>query len=48
MSVPPVEPISVLVVDDDALVRSALTLMLGGRDDIRVVGEAGDRLQADL
>jgi DNA-binding NarL/FixJ family response regulator len=42
MSAPPVEPISVLVVDDDALVRSALTLMLGGRDDIRVVGEAGD------
>ena len=29
MSASPVEPISVLVVDDDALVRSALTLMLG-------------------
>ncbi|WP_457206302.1 response regulator [Nocardioides sp. P5_C9_2] len=36
------DPISVLIVDDDALVRSALTLMLGGQDDIRVVGEAGD------
>lgn len=35
-------PISVLIVDDDALVRSALTLMLGGQRDIRVVGEAGD------
>jgi DNA-binding NarL/FixJ family response regulator len=35
-------PISVLIVDDDALVRSALTLMLGGQRDIHVVGEAGD------
>lgn len=35
-------PISVLIVDDDALVRSALTLMLGGQQDIHVVGEAGD------
>jgi DNA-binding NarL/FixJ family response regulator len=32
----------VLVVDDDPLVRSALTLMLGGASDIEVVGEAGD------
>jgi DNA-binding NarL/FixJ family response regulator len=36
------ESISVLIVDDDALVRSALTLMLGGQHDIQVVGEAGD------
>jgi DNA-binding NarL/FixJ family response regulator len=42
MSASAAAPITVLVVDDDALVRSALTLMLGGRDDIRVVGEAGD------
>ncbi|MDY7103795.1 MAG: response regulator transcription factor [Actinomycetota bacterium] len=35
-------PVRVAVVDDDALVRSALTLMLGGRDDITVVGEATD------
>jgi DNA-binding NarL/FixJ family response regulator len=42
MSASPTAPITVLVVDDDALVRSALTLMLGGRDDIRVVGEASD------
>jgi DNA-binding NarL/FixJ family response regulator len=34
--------ISVLVVDDDPLVRSALGLMLGGRTDVRVVGEASD------
>ena len=34
--------IRVLVVDDDPLVRSALTLMLGGQSDIEVVGEAGN------
>ena len=34
--------IRVLVVDDDPLVRSALTLMLGGQADIDVVGEAGN------
>ncbi len=34
--------IRVLLVDDDPLVRSALSLMLGGQADIDVVGEAGD------
>jgi DNA-binding NarL/FixJ family response regulator len=34
--------IRVLLVDDDPLVRSALTLMLGGQDDIEVVGEAAN------
>jgi DNA-binding NarL/FixJ family response regulator len=34
--------ITVLVVDDDPLVRSALSLMLGGQPDVRVVGEAAD------
>jgi DNA-binding NarL/FixJ family response regulator len=39
----------VLLVDDDPLVRSALSLMLGGQDDIEVVGEAGDgRTGVDL
>jgi DNA-binding NarL/FixJ family response regulator len=47
----------VLVVDDDPLVRSALALMLGGHEDIDVVGEAADgregvrlsgELQADV
>ncbi len=38
--------ISVLIVDDDALVRSALTLMLGGQRDLEVVGEAGDGAEA--
>jgi len=33
---------SVLVVDDDPLVRSALTLMLGGDAGLSVVGEAPD------
>lgn len=34
--------IRVLVVDDDALVRSGLTMMLDGADGLTVVGEAGD------
>lgn len=34
--------IRVLLVDDDALVRSALALMVGGSSDIEVVGEAAD------
>lgn len=34
--------ISVLLVDDDPLVRSALRLMLGGQPDLDVVGEAAD------
>jgi DNA-binding NarL/FixJ family response regulator len=35
-------PIRVLIVDDDALVRSGLTMMLAGASQIEVVGEAGD------
>jgi DNA-binding NarL/FixJ family response regulator len=34
--------VRVLIVDDDALVRSALSMMLDGAQGIRVVGEAGD------
>ena len=34
--------IKVLVVDDHAVVRSGLKLLLDGQDDIEVVGEAGD------
>jgi DNA-binding NarL/FixJ family response regulator len=36
----------VLIVDDDALVRSGLRMMLGGSDAIEVVGEAGDGSEA--
>lgn len=35
-------PIRVLIVDDDALVRSGLTMMLGGASTVEVVGEASD------
>jgi DNA-binding NarL/FixJ family response regulator len=34
--------IGVLVVDDDALVRAGLTMILAGAEDVRIVGEAGD------
>jgi len=36
------EPTRVLIVDDDALVRSALSMFLGGAEDIAIVGEAAD------
>jgi DNA-binding NarL/FixJ family response regulator len=35
-------PVRVLIVDDDALVRAGLTMMLDGARGIAVVGEAGD------
>ena len=35
-------PIRVLIVDDDALVRSGLTMMLSGAPQIEVIGEAED------
>lgn len=35
-------PIRVLIVDDDALVRSGLKMMLGGAPSIEVIGEAAD------
>ncbi|MEU5432920.1 response regulator transcription factor [Streptomyces sp. NPDC020719] len=34
--------IRLLVVDDDPLVRAGLTFMLGGADDLEIVGEASD------
>ncbi|MEU3255232.1 response regulator transcription factor [Streptomyces sp. NPDC006997] len=39
--------IRLLLVDDDPLVRAGLSLMLGGADDIEVVGEAADGAQAE-
>ncbi|WP_394429182.1 response regulator [Streptomyces sp. SGAir0957] len=38
--------IRLLLVDDDPLVRSGLTLMLGGAKDVEIVGEAADGEQA--
>ncbi|WP_307238129.1 response regulator transcription factor [Catenuloplanes indicus] len=37
-----VETVKVLIADDDALVRSGLTMMLGGFDDIEVIGAVSD------
>ncbi|NUR91479.1 MAG: response regulator transcription factor [Nonomuraea sp.] len=34
--------IRVLIVDDDALVRAGLSMILGGADDIEIVAEGGD------
>ncbi|ATL31639.1 putative two-component system response regulator [Streptomyces formicae] len=38
----PMNTIRLLLVDDDPLVRAGLCFMLGGADDIEIVGEAGD------
>ncbi|UBU13652.1 response regulator [Nonomuraea gerenzanensis] len=38
--------IKVLVADDHAAVRAGIVLILGGADDVEVVGEAGDGEQA--
>ncbi|TQM64883.1 LuxR family two component transcriptional regulator [Humibacillus xanthopallidus] len=40
-------PTRVLLVDDDALVRAGLRMILGGAPDLRVVGEAGDGIEAE-
>jgi DNA-binding NarL/FixJ family response regulator len=36
------QPIGVVIIDDDALVRAGLALILGGAPDIVIVGEAAD------
>ncbi|SNY49076.1 DNA-binding response regulator, NarL/FixJ family, contains REC and HTH domains [Paractinoplanes atraurantiacus] len=36
------EPVRVLIVDDDALVRAGLTMILSAAGDVAVVGEASD------
>ncbi|SEL20567.1 response regulator [Nonomuraea pusilla] len=45
MTAPAQAPIRVLLVDDDALVRAGLSMILGGTGDIEIVGEAGDGAQ---
>ncbi|MFI5975377.1 response regulator [Streptomyces sp. NPDC051452] len=40
-------PIRLLLVDDDPLVRAGLALMLGGAEDIEIVGEAADGAEAE-
>ncbi|NEA98151.1 response regulator transcription factor [Streptomyces sp. SID13726] len=39
--------IRLLLVDDDPLVRAGLSLMMGGADDIEIVGEAADGAEAE-
>ncbi|MFJ2557816.1 MULTISPECIES: response regulator [unclassified Streptomyces] len=39
-------PLRVVVADDNPVVRAGLTVLLSGRDDIQVVGEAADGRQA--
>ncbi|MFI6897539.1 response regulator [Streptomyces sp. NPDC050256] len=39
-------PVRLLIVDDDPLVRAGLTLMLGGAEDIDIVGEGADGSEA--
>ncbi len=38
--------IRVLVVDDEELVRTGLTMILDAEEDVRVVGSAGDGFEA--
>lgn len=39
-------PIRVLIVDDDPLVRSALTMIVSGQETLKVVGQAASGLEA--
>ncbi|RVX39359.1 LuxR family two component transcriptional regulator [Nonomuraea polychroma] len=42
MTTPAGGPIRLLIVDDDAMVRAGLSMILGGTGDIEIVAEAGD------
>lgn len=39
-------PIRVVIVDDQALVRTGMRMVVDSQDDLRVVGEAGDGVEA--
>jgi len=39
-------PIRILIVDDDALVRAGLAMILAATEDVRIVGEAADGAEA--
>jgi DNA-binding NarL/FixJ family response regulator len=43
---PPSRPVRVLLADDQALLRSALRILVDSEDDMEVVGEASDGAQA--
>lgn len=42
----PVSPLRVLLVDDEPLARARMRVLLGGREDVVIVGEAGDAVAA--
>ncbi|MFJ3089781.1 response regulator [Streptomyces sp. NPDC086838] len=42
----PAAPVRLLVIDDDPLVRAGLALMLGGAEDLVIVGEGADGSEA--
>ena len=46
ISAPSVQPIRVLIADDDRLVRAGIVGILSTADDIQVVAEAGDGVEA--
>jgi len=41
-----VEPVTVLIADDHAVVREGLRTLIGSEDGLKVVGEAGDGVEA--
>jgi DNA-binding NarL/FixJ family response regulator len=41
-----IDPVSVVLVDDDPLVRAGLALILGGTSDVVIAGEASDGAEA--
>jgi two-component system nitrate/nitrite response regulator NarL len=46
MATPQIKPIRVLLVDDQAVVRSGLRLLIESRPSLKVMGEAGNRADA--